>query len=183
MNRGIASVPECPTRKRTAECEVDIDEKKKKNAKALKKSVEAMGEEAKAAWYKNQRQKRLEEDVFSRRTWAEPKAAIEETKGSSKIDDVDHWLGFEDFALRKIQLKQCSDLEGATPLWAEACSAPGAVTRIGRNNAVLLGHYCGMQSRSRHEEGMTATINQSGEIKNAEDLSEFEKNGGCACTV
>ena len=102
----------------------------------------------------------MAEDKFSKRTFADSTATVEQTRGKQTIkDDLDNFITFEDWAVKQIILGRAKDEKGCAPLWEKELATAGNVV-MERCGQQLLGRFAGVEVRGRDFVGVSAQIKQ-----------------------
>jgi hypothetical protein len=118
-------------------------------AKALKKEVQDMSPEDRVEWYRQQADKRSEEDKTSRRVFEKSKGYVSQgdVVAQDRITGYEY-ENFEDWALRQIILKRVPDEDVARAFWKTKLKEAGAKV-IEENGHYLLGRFKGVSVNDR----------------------------------
>ena len=118
-------------------------------AKALKKEIQDMSPEDRVEWYRQQADKRSEEDKTSRRVFEKSKGYVSQgdVVAQDRITGYEYEI-FEDWALRQIVLKRVPDEDVARALWKAKLKEAGAKV-IEENGHYLLGRFKGVSVNDR----------------------------------
>jgi hypothetical protein len=166
--------PDKRARKTNALPSADQKEKERE-LDALRMKVKGMTTEQRQQFFKDQKDRRKLEGKSVPRTFAEPKAFVQQEKVVHKDnDEVDTYETFEDWAPRQLTMGLCKNLHDAEEAWKRALKKPGAQV-ITRRGTFLLGRFAGVRIATGTQDKLSAAIKQSREIESAADLADFEE--------
>ena len=144
--------------------------------KAHLKILERTDPAARKDYMKGEKRKRESEDHGSRRTFTDPKGFVKSTSADRSIDDEhDHYETCEEFCVRIMTLKRVPSEEMAKLMFKDALQAPGANVVMRRGEACL-GKFKGVSMLKRHEDGVETGTAQSRELKDSDDLGNFNES-------
>jgi uncharacterized protein CbrC (UPF0167 family) len=145
-------------------------------AKKIIDDVKGMTGDQKQTWYRNQKQKRAQEQAATRRQFQDPKAFTQQSKVSANLlDEVDGYITFTEFCKDQMLLKVADSIGACAPLWRAELAKPGAIVTEARGQQ-LLAVFKGLTAIKRQGNQLETGMKQSGIIHDGSDIAHYDDN-------
>ena len=139
----------------------------------VRKTVAKKSPEDKAQWYRDENDKRCDEDPNKRRDFSQTKGTVEHAKVERSFKkEQDNFEPFEDWAVRQILLRRATDEKSAWDLF-KTVLAKHEVPCIFARGQWLIGKFAGITMGQVQSDEMRAALKASQDLKERDDIDAF----------